>query len=51
LAIIVRSIYEVNFTKRRFGDFDIIFSEDFAGITNGTEVNLAGWYNIAKLVL
>ena len=47
--LLLRSIYEVNFTKRRFGDFDIIFSEDFAGITNGTEVNLAGWYNIAKV--
>jgi hypothetical protein len=46
--LFIRSIYEVKFTKRRFGDVDINFSEDFAGITNGTELDLDGWYNIAK---
>ncbi len=46
--LFIRSVHEVKFDKRRFGDVDTIFSENFDNVTNGIEINFNSWYNIAK---
>ena len=45
--LLIRSSYEVNFDKRRFGDVDTLFYEGFASAVNGTPLDFEGWQNIA----
>jgi hypothetical protein len=45
--LLIRSSYEVNFDKRRFGDVDTLFYEGFSGAVNGTAINFDGWQNVA----
>ncbi|MDD3686780.1 MAG: DUF5689 domain-containing protein, partial [Bacteroidales bacterium] len=45
--LLIRSSYEVNFDKRRFGDVDTLFYEGFDNAVNGTSLDFEGWQNVA----
>jgi hypothetical protein len=45
--LFIRSSYEVNFDKRRFGDVDTLFYEGFDNAVNGTSLDFEGWQNVA----
>jgi hypothetical protein len=45
--LFIRSTYEVNFDKNRFGEYDTVFYEGFASVANGTAINIENWKNIA----
>jgi len=45
--LFIRSTFEVNFDKRRFGEVDTVFYEGFSSCVNGTAIDFTGWNNIA----
>lgn len=45
--LFIRSSYEVNFDKRRFGDVDTLFYEGFNSVTVGSALAIENWKNEA----
>jgi len=46
--LLLRSTSEIDFDKRRFGDYDTVFFAGFDEIEVGTPIDYAGWGNIAE---
>ncbi|HOZ30778.1 MAG TPA: DUF5689 domain-containing protein [Bacteroidales bacterium] len=44
--LLLRSEYEINFDKKRFGDVDTLLFENFQSVVNAQAITLAGWDNI-----
>lgn len=45
--LLIRTSYEVDFSKRRFGDVDTVMYEGFSDVINGSPIAYTGWGNFA----